>query len=171
MRRILIAVLGPGERAGKNETDDATLVGELVAKAGWIVLTGGRVGGVMGAAATGARGASGIIVGILPTPDTLGASPAVDIVIASGLGEARNAVIALSAHACVVCGMNAGTAAEVALAIRAKKPVILLRPDEITAKFFRSLDADLVRVAASAGETIETLRGLLISGSGSRPAI
>jgi hypothetical protein len=60
--------------------------------------------------------------------------------------------------------MNAGTASEVALAIRAKKPVVLLRAGEITLKFFRSLDADLVRAATSAGETIEMLRGLLMAG-------
>src|SRR6185503_17146806 len=171
MRRILIGVLGPGEGAGQREMDDATLIGELVAKAGWAVLTGGRVAGVMGAAAKGARAAGGLTVGVLPTPDTLGASPAVDVVIATGLGEARNAVIALSAHACVVCGMNAGTASEVALAIRAKKPIILVRADEIASKFFRSLDAEVVRSAMSAGEAIEMLRGLLISGSGSRPVI
>lgn len=167
----MIGILGPGEGAGQKEMDDATLIGEMVAKAGWVVLTGGRVAGVMGAAAKGARAAGGLTVGLLPTPDTLGASPAVDLVLASGLGEARNAVIALSANACVVCGMNAGTASEVALAIRAKKPVILLRADEITAKFFRSLDAEVVRVAMSAGEAIEMLRGLMMSGSGSRPSI
>lgn len=145
--------------------DDAALVGEMVAKAGWAVLTGGRVAGVMGAAAKGARGAGGLTIGVLPTPDTLGASPAVDVVLATGLGEARNAVIALSANACVVCGMNAGTASEVALAVRAKKPVILLRADEVTSKFFRSLDGEGVRVAMSAGEAIEMLRGLLMAGA------
>ena len=60
--------------------------------------------------------------------------------------------------------MNAGTASEVALAIRAKKPVILLRADEVTAKFFRMLDSEVVRTAMSAGEAIEMLRGLLMSG-------
>lgn len=145
--------------------DDAALVGEMVAKAGWAVLTGGRVAGVMGAAAKGARGAGGLTIGVLPTPDTLGASPAVDVVLATGLGEARNAVIALSANACVVCGMNAATASEVALAVRAKKPVILLRADEVTSRFFRSLDGDVVRVATSAGEAIEMLRGLLMAGA------
>lgn len=145
--------------------DDAALVGEMVAKAGWAVLTGGRVAGVMGAAAKGARGAGGLTIGVLPTPDTLGASPAVDVVLATGLGEARNAVIALSANACVVCGMNAGTASEVALAVRAKKPVILLRADEVTSKFFRTLDGESVRVAMSAGEAIEMLRGLLMAGA------
>ena len=164
MRTILIGVLGPGEGAGQKEMDDAALIGELVAKAGWGVLTGGRVAGVMGAAAKGARAAGGLTVGLLPTPDTLGASPAVDVVLATGLGEARNAVIALSANACVVCGMNAGTASEVALAIRAKKPVVLVRADETTAKFFRMLDSDTVRVVMSAGEAIEALRGVLQAG-------
>jgi uncharacterized protein (TIGR00725 family) len=165
LRRILIGVLGPGEGAGQKDMDDATLIGELVAKAGWVVLTGGRVAGVMGAAAKGARAAGGLTIGLLPTPDTLGAAPAVDIVLATGLGEARNAVIALSANACVVCGMNAGTASEVALAIRAKKPVVLVRADETTVKFFRSIDGDSVRVAMSAGEAIEMLRGVLMAGA------
>jgi len=166
MRRILIGVVGPGEGADQKEIDDATLIGELIAKAGWAVLTGGRVAGVMGAATKGARAAGGLTIGILPTADTLAASPAVDLVLPTGLGEARNAVIALSAHACVVCGMNAGTASEVALAIRAKKPVVLLRADEITSKFFRSLDSETVRVAMSAGEAIELLRGVLMVGAG-----
>ena len=165
MRRILIAVIGPGEGAGQKEMDDAALIGEMVAKAGWAVLTGGRVSGVMGAASKGARAAGGLTIGVLPTPDTLGASPAVDVVLATGLGEARNAVIALSANACVVCGMNAATASEVALAVRAKKPVVLLRADETTSKFFRSLDGDVVRVAMSAGEAIEMLRSVLMSGA------
>ncbi len=165
MRRVLVAVVGPGEGAGQKEMDDAALIGELVAKAGWAVLTGGRVSGVMGAAAKGARAAGGHTVGLLPTPDTLGASPAVDVVLATGLGEARNAVIALSANACVVCGMNAATASEVALAIRSRKPVVLLRADETTAKFFRMLDSDVVRVVMSAGEAIEVLRGVLLSGA------
>ena len=85
--------------ASQKEMDDAQLIGELVAKAGWGVLTGGRVAGVMGAAAKGARAAGGLTVGLMPTPDTLGASPAVDVVLATGLGEARNAVIALSSNA------------------------------------------------------------------------
>jgi uncharacterized protein (TIGR00725 family) len=162
---VLIGVLGPGEGAGQKEMDDAQLVGEMIAKAGWALLTGGRVAGVMGAAAKGARAAGGLTIGVLPTPDTLGASPAVDVVLATGLGEARNAVIALSSNACVVCGMNAGTASEVALAIRAKKPVVLLRADEVTAKFFRALDGEVVRVAMSAGEAIEMLRGVLMAGA------
>jgi uncharacterized protein (TIGR00725 family) len=164
---MLIGVLGPGEGAGQKEIDDAQLIGEMAARAGWAVLTGGRVAGVMGAAAKGARDAGGLTVGVLPTADALEASPAVDVVLITGLGEARNAVIALSADACVVCGMNAGTASEVALAIRAKKPVVLLRADETTAKFFRGLDGDLVRTAMSAGEAIETLRGVLTSGASS----
>ena len=43
---------------------------------------------------------------------------------------------------------------------------MLVLADEIAAKFFRSLDGgDVVRVAMSAGEAIEKLRGLLMSGA------
>lgn len=160
MRRILIGVIGPGEGAGQREIDDAALIGELVAKAGWVVLTGGKAAGVMGAAARGARNAGGIILGVLPTADAADASPDVDITLTTGLGEARNAVIALSSHACVACGMNPGTASEIALAIRARKPVVLVRPEEPFVEFFHALAPDLVHVATSAGEAIEMLRSL-----------
>lgn len=165
MRRVLIAVLGPGDDAGQKEMDDATLIGELVAKAGWVVLTGGRAAGVMDAAARGAQSAGGLTIGILPTTDSRDASAAVDVALTTGLGEARNAVIARSADACVVCGMNAGTASEVALAIRARKPVVFVRADELTVKFFHMLDSDVVRIAMSAGEAIELLRGVLMTGA------
>jgi predicted Rossmann-fold nucleotide-binding protein len=55
--------------------DDAALIGELVAKAGWAVLTGGTRGRRDGRRGEGARSAGGLTIGILPTPDTLGASP------------------------------------------------------------------------------------------------
>ena len=75
-----VAVRDPDRRPHATEYIDGmlALIGELVAKAGWGVLTGGRVSGVMGAAAKGARAAGGLTVGLLPTPDTLGASPAID---------------------------------------------------------------------------------------------
>jgi len=46
---------------------------------------------------------------------------------------------------------------------------VLLRSDENTARFFRALEPESVRVAMSAGEAIEMLRGLLMVTAGSRP--
>jgi hypothetical protein len=57
----------------------------------------------------------------------------------------------------VVCGMSAGTAAEVALAIRAWKPVVLVRPERATQEFLGGLSGDRVFVTADADAAISLL--------------
>ena len=159
MRRILVAICGPGEQATEADVRDATALGAAIAREGWVVVTGGRDCGVMDAACRGARAAGGLTVGILPSSDTRGASDAVDIPIATGLGEARNNVLVLSSIAVVVCGMSAGTAAEVTLAVKAKRPIVLLRPTPETFAFFDRLSAGGVLAARSVEEAIDMVRG------------
>ena len=54
--------------------------------------------------------------------------------------ETRNAINVLSSQVIVACGSGgAGTASEVALALKSGKPVILLVPDPSAAVFFRRL--------------------------------
>jgi hypothetical protein len=158
MRRILIGVVGPGERASAADLQDAFDVGTLVARAGWCVVTGGRESGVMAAACRGARDAGGLTIAILPDSDAHAATDAADVAICTGLGEARNNVIVLSAAAIIVCGMSTGTASEVALALRAGKAVILVRPSPDTTAFFAALGPTAPRVAASAEEAVQLVR-------------
>jgi hypothetical protein len=134
-----IAVIGPGENASPDAIADGAKVGRAIAERGWITLTGGRNAGVMSAAARGASEAGGISIGILPTADKTNASPYLTIALPTGLGEARNAVLVTSADAVIACGMNPGTASEVALALRAGKPVVLVRPTAEAQAFFASL--------------------------------
>lgn len=120
-------------------------------------MTGGRAVGVMDAASRGARSAEGMAIGVLPDADARAASRALDVAIVTGLGEIRDQVVVLSSDAIVVCGMSAGTAAETSIAIKAHKPLVLLRPDADVQAFFQRLGADDVRVAMTPKEAMEVL--------------
>lgn len=130
---VQVAVCGPGECTDL-EAALAYEVGELLAARGAVVICGGGAG-VMAAVAAGARVRGGLAVGIHPcTRD--GASPDLSVTIATGMGEARNAIIVASADAVIVIGGSWGTLSEVALAKRrGDVPVVALGG-------WRILDAD-----------------------------
>jgi uncharacterized protein (TIGR00725 family) len=159
--RICIAVVGPGENATKEAMADATAVGKLIAERGWVTLTGGRVAGVMASAARGAAGAGGLTIGVLPGADKRDAADDVSIALATGLGEARNAVLVTAADAVVACGMSSGTASEVALALRAGKPTVLVRHDADVVAFFTKIKGATLYVAPDPAEAVTWLAGIL----------
>jgi uncharacterized protein (TIGR00725 family) len=98
-------------------------VGQALAAAGAVVVCGG-LGGVMEAAARGARGAGGLTVGILPGRRHAEANPYVDVVIVTGFGEGRNVLVARSAHALIALPGEHGTLSEIALALKMGRPVV-----------------------------------------------
>jgi uncharacterized protein (TIGR00725 family) len=153
--------MGPGENATPDENDMAFDLGKAVAKNGWIVLTGGRGFGVMEAAMKGAHDANGLTIGILPNDNERNASDNADIKIMTGMGSARNMINVLSSHIIIVIGMAAGTASEVALAIKSNKKVILLCQDEITIRFFKNIGTYKVMIANSVDETIAMVKDYL----------
>ena len=155
-RRIL-AIVGPGEGAPLDAIAAAERAAELAVRAGWVVSCGGRNAGVMAAAARGAARGGGWSLGLLPSADAESAAPELSVALPTGLGEARNAVLAQACSAMVACGMNAGTAAEVALALKAGKPVVLIRPEPVAAEFFRSLGPAQVQIVGSADEAVALL--------------
>jgi uncharacterized protein (TIGR00725 family) len=127
MAAPLIAVVGPGEDAATEELCAlASQVGRLLAERGAVLLTGG-LGGVMAAAARGARDGGGVAVGLLPGADRTAGNADNTLVIATGLGQARNALIVRAADAIIAVGGSWGTLSEIALGRRAGKPVICLR--------------------------------------------
>src|SRR4051794_33923043 len=117
-----VAVVGAGE-ASEDERRDAEEVGRKLAEAGAVVLCGG-LGGVMAAACRGAKGAGGTTVGILPGSDRAAANPHVDVAIATGLGEMRNGLVVRAADALIAVGGEFGTLSEIALGLKAGKPVV-----------------------------------------------
>ena len=133
MTALQIAVVGGGE-ASPTALTAAEAVGTALAGAGAVVVCGG-LGGVMEAACRGAKLAGGLTIGILPGTDSGVANEWVDIIIGTGMGEARNAVVVSSVGAVIAIDGEYGTLSEIALALRAGLPVIgvatwsLIRPD------------------------------------------
>lgn len=122
MSTPIVAVVG----GGLVETDVEAVaeeVGRLLAERGAIVLTGG-LGGVMAAASRGAAKAGGTTVGVLPGDDRADANEWVGVAIATGMGEARNALVARAADAMIAVGGEFGTLSEIALALKLGRPVI-----------------------------------------------
>jgi len=126
-----VAVCGPAECTDL-ERERAYGIGALLAARGAIVLCGGGTG-VMAAVAAGARSRDGLVVALRPD---LARAPEASVTVATGLGEARNAVLVNSADAVLVVGGSWGTLSEVALAMRrGGVPVVVLGG-------WRVLDAD-----------------------------
>ena len=117
-----ISVIGAGQ-ASEDEAAAAEEIGRLLAEAGALLICGG-LGGVMDAAARGCRAAGGTSVGILPGDDRADGSPHLTVRIATGLGEARNAIVARAADAVIAVGGEFGTLSEIALALKMGKPVV-----------------------------------------------
>src|SRR5688572_20488179 len=107
-----IAVCGPAG-ASDEEAERARVVGRLLAEAGVVVICGGTTG-VMDAAAEGAAGAGGTVVGILPGARRDAASRHLSVAIPTGLGEARNVLVVRSADALIAIGGEFGTLSEIA---------------------------------------------------------
>jgi uncharacterized protein (TIGR00725 family) len=122
MSRPIIAVVGGGA-CSSEEAEWAATVGGLLAKEGAVLLCGG-LGGVMEAAARGAKEAGGLTVGILPGSDPDEANPSIDVPIATAMGEMRNALIVRAARAVIAIGGGWGTLSEIALAQRIGTPVV-----------------------------------------------
>jgi uncharacterized protein (TIGR00725 family) len=161
MATPIIGVMGPGENARPEENEMAFDLGKAIAQQGWIVLTGGRSFGIMEAAMKGAHDANGLTIGILPNDNPQNSSDDADIKILTGMGSARNIINVLSSHILVVIGMAAGTASEVALAIKANKKIILLQQDEITIRFFKNIGTYKILVANTIDETMVIIKDYL----------
>lgn len=118
-------------------------VGRRLAEAGATLLSGG-LGGVMEAASRGARAAGGTVVGVVPTYEKDDANPHCVVVVATGMGHARNVVVVASADAVIAVGGATGTLSEIAFALKLGIPVHGIETWEIPG----------VRPAATAEEAV-----------------
>jgi len=125
-QRPVIGVMGPAA-CDDQIADVARAVGRAIAERGAVLLTGGRTG-VMEAASQGARDAGGLTIGVLPGGGAADSPPNryVDVALYTGLGEARNWVNVCSSDALIAIGGGFGTLSEIALALKARKPLVLL---------------------------------------------
>ncbi|MEO0488368.1 MAG: TIGR00725 family protein [Cyanobacteria bacterium P01_A01_bin.123] len=154
MAKTLIGVMGPGESATPELCQTAYELGYQIAQQGWGLLTGGRNVGIMAAASQGAKAAGGLTVGILPDSDARYCAEAVDIAVITDLGSARNNINVLSSQVVIACGIGAGTASEIALALKAQRPVILLQIDRGLGDCFQTLTVEPISQVNTATEAI-----------------
>ncbi len=116
-----VGVIGPRE-AGAEQLAAAEAIGAGLARMGLAVLCGGREG-VMEAVARGVAKERGVAIGLLPEADAHAANPYLSVVLPTGLGEARNAIIARASFCLVAIGDSYGTLSEVALGLQFGKSV------------------------------------------------
>jgi uncharacterized protein (TIGR00725 family) len=116
-----VGVIGP-RTASAEQLAAAEAIGIGLARMGLAVVCGGREG-VMDAVARGAAKERGVAIGLLPEADARAANPHLSIVLPTGLGEARNAVIARASVCLVAIGDSYGTLSEVALGLQFGKRV------------------------------------------------
>ncbi len=160
-RKTIVGIMGPGAGATGSDIANARKLGKLIAEKGWILLTGGANAGVMDAANCGAKQAGGLTIGIMPTSDPSKISKFVDIPIITDMKSARNNINVLSSDAVVACGIGAGTASEIALAIKAGKSVVLLNDDENCKKFFLKIGKGNVQVAKNPEEAVNMVEKII----------
>ena len=146
----IVSVIGAGT-CTRREFNLAHEVGRLLAARG-VALACGGLFGVMEAACMGAKDAGGTTIGFLPGTAKEDANRYVDLVIPTGLRDARNMIVATCGDAVIAVGGKLGTLSEIALALKRGIPVVGL--------FTWKLDPDRlfetrVPAATSAEEAVE----------------
>jgi len=124
LRRVPVAIIGPRE-AKPHECDLARELGYEYARHGLQLICGGK-NGVMEAACEGHVSGGGLPIGLLPDEEWQMANPYVAIPIATGIGPARNALIARAAIALVAIGGGVGTLSEMALGLQFGRLVLAM---------------------------------------------
>jgi len=128
MERI-ISVIGESLTSQEVYTS-AERVGELLAKNNITVACGGLTG-VMEAVCKGAKSQNGRTIGILPGNDRYSGNKYIYVPIITGIGYARNSVVAKTGQVAIAIGGWFGTLCEIAFALDAEVPVIGLNTWDI----------------------------------------
>lgn len=126
---VYIGVIGAG-KCSKKLRDQAYAVGAAIAKQGAVLVCGG-LKGVMEGAAHGAKDAGGITIGIIPGTERSEANPYCDIVIPTGIGEARNIMVVRASDAVISLHGKYGTISEMAFSLKLQRPLVSLIKWEI----------------------------------------
>ena len=124
LRAKQVCVLGSAE-PGSQAFELAGAAGELLAKRG-LTLVSGCGSPATRNAAEKALAAGGLVVSIVPSDDIGLKDWPCSVLIPSGMGDARNLLMALAGDACIVIGGRAGTISEVCLAWLHRRPLLPL---------------------------------------------
>jgi uncharacterized protein (TIGR00725 family) len=119
--RTPVGVIGPRD-VNAEQLATAEAIGAGLGRMGLALVCGGRQG-VMEAVCRGSAAHGGVSIGLLPETEPDLANAYVTVPIATGIGEARNALVARAALCLVVIGDSYGTLSEVALGLQFGKRV------------------------------------------------
>lgn len=122
--RSPVGLIGP-RHPSIRQVETAEVIGAGIARLGLTLLCGGRQG-VMEAACRGALQAGGVTIGLLPDDHWETANPFITIPIATGIGLARNAIVACASCCLIAIGGGYGTLSEIALGLQFERPVFAL---------------------------------------------
>ncbi|MDQ0317470.1 TIGR00725 family protein [Amorphus orientalis] len=147
VRRIPVGVIGPREPGGRQK-EIAYELGRALGEIGVQMMCGGKTG-VMEAACRGNLEAGGQPIGLLPEGDWTEANPYVAIPIATGIGPARNAILARACTALIAVGGGYGTLSEIAYGLQWERLVMTLEgaPEVAGAVACSDVDAAIDRLA------------------------
>jgi uncharacterized protein (TIGR00725 family) len=123
-RKPQVCVLGSAE-PGSKAYDLAAQAGALLGRLGVTVVSGCGSPATR-VAAQEAQAAGGLVVSIVTSADMPADDWPATVVIPSGIGDARNLLMALAGAACIVIGGRAGTISEVCLAWLHQRPLLPL---------------------------------------------
>lgn len=123
-RRVPVGIVGPREATAR-QIQTAEQLGQRLGSLGLWILNGGKTG-VMQAVSKGCVEAGGQVIGLIPDEDWTCANDYVTIPLATGIGPARNVLIARSSLALIAIGGEYGTLSEMALGLHFDKPVFTL---------------------------------------------
>lgn len=161
-RHLQIVVLGSSKAICTKEAYNLAFeIGEELAKAGVLTLTGGGYG-VMEAALKGAKNQGGKTLAIVPWEDLKLVNIYADTVIATGIGWSRNSININSADGCIVVHGGAGTLNEATYAYMMSKPTVTLKTSggiaaEIADKFFDSRKTEMMVGCNTPEEAVKTI--------------
>ncbi|HEX5369381.1 MAG TPA: TIGR00725 family protein [Dehalococcoidia bacterium] len=155
---MIIGVIG-GAQTTPEMLAQADSVGRELAHRGCVLICGG-LGGVMEAACRGAQQAGGTTIGVLPGDDRHEANAYVTLPIVTGIGRARNVIVALTSEALIAVDGGYGTLSELGFALQFGRPVVGIG----TWRFGNGAgeDASIVRcedVVQAVDKAIELARG------------
>ena len=143
-----IGVIGSSECSSKTKKL-AEEVGREIARRGATLVCGG-LGGVMEAAARGAKEAGGLTVGILPGSHAGEANPYIDVTVVTGMSYARNIIVVRSSDALIAIEGKYGTLSEIAFALQLHKPIVGLNTWKVSEEIISlSSPVDAVEKAIS----------------------
>jgi uncharacterized protein (TIGR00725 family) len=162
VRKLQIAVIGYNkDRCSDIASEMAYEVGKEIAYAGAVLICGG-LGGVMESACKGAKENGGTTVGIIPQEEFLYANEYCDIVICTGLGYARDFIVASSADGIIAVGGGVGTLIELGVGYMTRKAMVAISgsggvADIYGGKFLDERNRVPITVAKDARTAVEVI--------------